>query len=118
MITKDQYCWVIIEKFRLENPQYQDVETKDLVKYIFQSTNLGLALQHLGFIDPDSDAALYLSNRGGVTATYTAFYNDKYKELIKEGRYSVVPEEEHVQILTMREILDMLPDTLEEKSND
>lgn len=118
MITKDQYCWVIIEKFRLENPQFENVATKDLVKYIYQSTNLGLALQHLGFIDPDSDAALYLSNRGGVTATYTAFYNDKYKELIKEGRYSVVPEEEHVQILTMREILDMLPDTLEEKSND
>lgn len=117
MITKDQYCWVIIEKFRLENPQYNDVATKDLVKYIFQSTNLGLALQHLGFIDPDSDAALYLSNRGGATVTYTAFYNDKYKGLIKEGRYSEIPENEFVQILSMREILDMLPDTLDGENN-
>lgn len=114
MITKDQYCWVIIKKFKLENPQYENVATKDLVRYIYQSTNLGIALQHLGYIKPNSNEALYLSVRGGVSATYTAFLNDKYKDLIDEGRVDEVPEEEKVQILTTREILDMLPDTLEE----
>lgn len=117
MITKDQYCWVVIKKFKLENPQYEDVAAKDLVKYIFQSTNLGIALQHLGYIKPGSDEELYLSNRGGITATYTAFINDKYKDLIDQGRKNEIPENEFVQILTMREILDMLPDTLDgEKS--
>ena len=100
MITKDQYCWVIIKKFKLENPQYENVATKDLVRYIYQSTNLGIALQHLGYIKPNSNEA--------------AFLNDKYKDLIDEGRVDEVPEEEKVQILTTREILDMLPDTLEE----
>lgn len=118
MITKDQYCWAIISKFKRQNPRYADVATKDLAKYVYQSTNLGIALQHLGYIDPDSSEALYLSNRGGVTTTYIAFYNDKYRELIEEGRNDEIPEEEKVQILTMREILNMLPDTLEEKSND
>lgn len=110
MITKDQYCWAIINKFKRQNPRYADVATKDLSRYVYQSTNLGIALQHLGYIDPDSSEALYLSNRGGIAVTYTAF--------IDEGRGSEIPEDEKIQILTTREILNMLPDTLEEKSND
>lgn len=117
MITKDQYCWAIINKFKRQNPRYADVATKDLVRYVYQSTNLGLALQHLGYIDPDSSEALYLSNRGGIVVTYTVFTDDKYKDFIDEGRFDEIPENEKIQILTMREILDMLPDTLEEKSN-
>lgn len=118
MITKDQYCWAIISKFKRQNPRYADVATKDLAKYVYQSTNLGIALQHLGYIDPDSSEALYLSNRGGIAITYTAFIDDKYKEFIDEGRGSEIPEDEKIQILTTREILNMLPDTLEDKSND
>ena len=117
MITKNQFCWWIINKFKSDNSGNDNItidsKAEDLVQYIYSSSSLGVALQHLGYITPGSDADLYLSNRGGVFVTYTAFQNDKYRDAVMEKRTENIPEKELFGTLTMREILEMLPDTID-----
>lgn len=96
MITRKNYCksqlHMYLSEYNLEDP-------KDLVPHIFESSTMGIILQELGIINP-KDYPMedeYINSRGGIMATYA-----------EKTANGVV-----IQILTVREFLDLLPETIE-----
>ena len=96
MITRKNYC-----KSKLQNylDQYNLKDPKDLIPHVFESSTMGIILQDLGIINskdyPMEDD--YINSRGGIMATYA-----------EKTANGVV-----IQILTVREFLDLLPETIE-----
>ena len=101
MITRENYCKsqirVYLNEYNLEDP-------KDLVPHVFESSTLGVILQELGIINskdyPMEDE--YINSRGGIMATYT--------EKTANGVA--------IQILTVREFLDLLPEKLDDEKSE
>ena len=98
MITRKNYCksqlHMYLSEYNLEDP-------KDLVPHIFESSTMGIILQELGIINP-KDYPMedeYINSRGGIMATYT--------EKTANGVT--------IQILTVREFLDLLPEKLDDE---
>ena len=98
MITRKNYCKsqlsMYLNEYNLEDP-------KDLVPHIFESSTMGIILQELGIINP-KDYPMedeYINSRGGIMATYT------------EKTVNGVT----IQILTVREFLDLLPEKLDDE---
>ena len=98
MITRKNYC-----KSKLQNylNQYNLKDPKDLIPHVFESSTMGIILQELGIINskdyPMEDE--YINSRGGIMATYT--------EKTANGVA--------IQILTVREFLDLLPEKLDDE---
>ena len=98
MITRKNYCksqlHMYLSEYNLEDP-------KDLVPHIFESSTMGIILQELGIINP-KDYPMeneYINSRGGIMATYA--------EKTANGVA--------IQILTVREFLDLLPEKLDDE---
>ena len=98
MITRKNYCksqlHMYLSEYNLEDP-------KDLVHHIFESSTMGIILQELGIINP-KDYPMedeYINSRGGIMATYA--------EKTANGVA--------IQILTVREFLDLLPEKLDDE---
>ena len=96
MITRKNYC-----KSKLQNylDQYNLKDPKDLIPHVFESSTMGIILQELGIIN-SKDYPMendYINSRGGIMATYA-----------EKTANGVV-----IQILTVREFLDLLPETIE-----
>ncbi len=96
MITRKNYC-----KSKLQNylDQYNLKDPKDLIPHVFESSTMGIILQDLGIIN-SKDYPMendYINSRGGIMATYA-----------EKTANGVV-----IQILTVREFLDLLPETIE-----
>ena len=98
MITRKNYCksqlHMYLSEYNLEDP-------KDLVSHIFESSTMGIILQELGIINP-KDYPMedeYINSRGGIMATYA--------EKTANGVA--------IQILTVREFLDLLPEKLDDE---
>ena len=98
MITRKNYCKSQLQKYLNE---YNLEDPKDLVPHIFESSTLGIILQELGIINskdyPMEDD--YINSRGGIMATYA--------EKTANGVA--------IQILTVREFLDLLPEKLDDE---
>lgn len=97
MITKEMYCRKIIDEFK-KNNALTNSSDDELVGHIFSSTSLGIALEYLGILNAEKYPAEYdyISSRGGLKDIY----------------YSI--ETETVNILTVREFIDLLPETFNE----
>ena len=98
MINRKNYCksqlHMYLSEYNLEDP-------KDLVPHIFESSTMGIILQELGIINP-KDYPMedeYINSRGGIMATYA--------EKTANGVA--------IQILTVREFLDLLPEKLDDE---
>ena len=98
MITRKNYCksqlHMYLSEYNLEDP-------KDLVPHIFESSTMGIILQELGIINP-KDYPMedeYINSRGGIMTTYA--------EKTANGVA--------IQILTVREFLDLLPEKLDDE---
>ena len=98
MITRKNYCksqlHMYLSEYNLEDP-------KDLVPHIFESSTMGIILQELGIINP-KDYPMedeYINSRGGIMTTYA--------EKTANGIA--------IQILTVREFLDLLPEKLDDE---
>ena len=98
MITRKNYCksqlHMYLSEYNLEDP-------KDLIPHIFESSTMGIILQELGIINP-KDYPMedeYINSRGGIMATYA--------EKTANGVA--------IQILTVREFLDLLPEKLDDE---
>ena len=98
MITRKNYCKsqlsMYLNEYNLEDP-------KDLVPHIFESSTMGIILQELGIINP-KDYPMedeYINSRGGIMTTYA--------EKTANGVA--------IQILTVREFLDLLPEKLDDE---
>ena len=98
MITRKNYCksqlHMYLSEYNLEDP-------KDLVPHIFESSTMGIILQELGIINPKDYPmeAEYINSRGGIMATYA----------------EKTANEVAIQILTVREFLDLLPEKLDDE---
>lgn len=93
MISRKSYCKKIINREMMENC----VETpEELVPMIYGSTTLGIALETLGYITKQShpEEYQYLQSRAGLFEAYS----EKTENGVK------------VEILTLREFLDLLPE--------
>ena len=98
MITRKNYCK---SQLRMYLSEYNLEDPKDLVPHIFESSTMGIILQELGIINP-KDYPMedeYINSRGGIMATYT--------EKTANGVT--------IQILTVREFLDLLPEKLDDE---
>ena len=98
MITRKNYCK---SQLRMYLNEYNLEDPKDLVPHIFESSTLGIILQELGIINPkdypmEND---YINSRGGIMATYA--------EKTANGVA--------IQILTVREFLNLLPEKLDDE---
>lgn len=108
MITKKECCRYIIHRFKCDNNIPIETSDEDLVSKIYQNTSLGIALEELGVITKEKypEKYMYLSNRAGTIINYYSPMEpdfDKEKDIFK------------VHMLTTRELLDILPDKLEEE---
>ena len=100
MITRKNYC-----KSKLQNylDQYNLKDPKDLIPHVFESSTMGVILQELGIINP-KDYPMedeYINSRGGIMTTYA--------EKTANGVA--------IQILTVREFLDLLPEKLDDEKS-
>ena len=98
MITRKNYCK---SQLRMYLNEYNLEDPKDLVPHIFESSTMGIILQELGIINskdyPMEDE--YINSRGGIMATYA--------EKTANGVA--------IQILTVREFLNLLPEKLDDE---
>lgn len=94
-MTKRQYCEMIIHNAIKE----KNLTPEEVITYAYSSTSLGIALEYLGFVNPKDTPDLYnyLQSRGGIVFIH---YDEKT---------------ESSAILSMRELLELLP---EDKENE
>lgn len=93
MMTKRQYCEMIIHNAIKE----KNLTPEEVINCAYNSTSLGIALEYLGFINPTDTPDLYnyLQSRGGIVFVS---YDEKT---------------ESSAILSMRELLELLPEDKE-----
>lgn len=92
MMTKKQFAKMLIRKYKADNNIDEQTDDKDLVKFIYSSSVLAVALETLG-VEMSKEEAEYTTSRGGVMFTYA----NKDENGLDIG------------ILTAREIIEMLP---------
>ena len=91
MISKKQYCELVIEDFcNSEEINREELKEGD----IYKSSCLGVAMEYLGLIKDQSNLE-YVVTRGGILDTY------------------VNAEERVINMLTVRDMLSLLPETVE-----
>jgi hypothetical protein len=96
MISKKQYCELVIEDFcRSEAINRDQLKEGD----IYKSSCLGVAMEYLGLIKDPSNLE-YIAARGGVLDTY------------------VNAEEKIINTFSLRDMLSLLPDEVENQWND
>jgi len=88
MITKEQFCKMIIKDYCEDN----NVELSD--NLILQSSTLAVCMEHLNLLKEDW-AKEYAQSRGGIVYT---FYDENKSE---------------VAFLSTRELIDLLPDKID-----
>ena len=88
MISKDQYCKIMMQKF--EKSEGREAREED----ILSSSVLAVAMEHLGLLKSDQYRQ-YAAERGGVLYTYWDF------------------DKKGITMLSMREMLELLPDEVE-----
>lgn len=98
MMTKTQYAKVLIREFCNEVGLPEDTDPAALVGRIYSSSTLAVALETLGVLKTNDDK-MYAASRGSTFATYVDY------------------EAKEVAILSNREIIDMLPDTIGDIEN-
>lgn len=106
MMTKKMLCKTIINKFVHNNKlldehnYYLSYNDKKLISHVFESTQLGIALIELGVLTKESNPTEYnyISNRAGILAQH---YDRESGTLY---------------FLTLRELLNMLPDEIDKKN--
>lgn len=103
MISRKNYCKIIINDAMY---QYGVSRPEDLIPHVAESSCMGIALQELGYINPTDTptADAYINGRGGIMKTF-AERTDDPKDL----------NGVHVEILTLREFLNLLPDEVTEE---
>ena len=101
MISRKNYCKCIINECMLE---YGVTCPQDLIPHIAESSTMGIALQQLGYINENDTPAAntYINSRGGIMKTFTE------KSLDPKDLNGV-----HIEILTLREFLNLLPEEVE-----
>lgn len=96
MMTKKQYAKMVVDRYIRENCKHRPIKDySELVKYIYSSTKLGIALEELGII-----------------SEYGAF-NEEWRYLhSRSGMEYIHYDEESGEcwVLTTRELISMLPD--------
>ena len=103
MLTKKEYAMSVVNKFTNELRNNQNViencNLDSLVKHVYSSTSLGIALEILGVITKEKypNEYEYLSNRAGIHA-------------VGLPNFSKADKDPFVNILTERELYDMLPE--------
>ena len=97
MITKTQFCQHIVDKFCCDNRLKPEHLCED---FITQSSSLAVAMEHLGLIKTP-ELQQYASERAGIFIAFSS------KPLTEKG----------IDILTVREMIDLLPETLNERIN-
>lgn len=98
MFTKKMFCECTCERFATNNNIHIDgKDYSPLVPHAMESTRLGISLQFLGYIKEGDELNDYFNSRGGVLVIHTDS---------KKG----------VNILSFRDILNLLPDTLPEEN--
>ncbi len=85
MITKEQFCKMIIKEY-LKDENQEKINDWDILK----SSNLAVCMEFLGIIK-DNEAKEYASSRGGVIFTYCDIEN------------------ENIATLSARELIEILP---------
>jgi len=102
MMTKEEMCIAVVREqlgwnYDKELKGFNEEAITDLC---IQSTTMGIALEKLGYLNDEKYDSIreYLSNRGGIFKIFTKAV---------EGKDPVT------HCLTFRELLDLLPDTLE-----
>lgn len=103
MITRKIMAEIEVTNFKRNRTDLiQDMPNENLVHYVGQSTNLGIALEELGVITKDSypEEYEYLSSREGYAYVYYDKKNNK------------------MHILSFRELLNLLPETLDNDEQD
>lgn len=102
MITKKEFCRMIITNFARENGiNLTDMKDEDLIPHIYSSTRLGIALEYLGVLTPESDkeAYEYLQTRGGIEYTAVNWDDKRLREKVPF----------RTSMLSTRELIDLLP---------
>lgn len=98
MLTKTQYARMIVDRYIRENCRNRPVkDPAELVKYVYSSTKLGIALEQLGIITEYSAHHTeweYLQHRSGVEFVH---YDEETKQ---------------AYTLTTRELFALLPDEM------
>lgn len=101
MITKKGYCNMVLEDAcRVYNAHTY----ADLIKHIPENTKMGICLQELGVLTEENNPDMYnyVNERGGIMYTY-----------IDHSIIKTEPDNPNAcQILTLREFLELLPDSL------
>lgn len=102
MMTKKQYCMAILKPFLKE---YNTKDPKKLIPYVYSSTKMGVALQELGYLNKIEYPAEYeyISSRAGIA------------EMTVDDPYV---NENSVHILTIRDIINLLPDKLDKEKSE
>lgn len=99
MLTKKELAWAIIRRdYEIEVSKLEDLKNLsqgEIFRLALGSTNLGIAFETLGLIT-DKECLDYLSNRGGIL--FTAIFPEK------------VDDDHFCKVLTLRELLELLPD--------
>ena len=91
MISKKQYCELVIEDFC----NSEEINREELTEVdIYKSSCLGVAMEYLGLIKDPSNLE-YISTRAGIADTY------------------VNADERVINMLTVRDMLSLLPDEVE-----
>lgn len=104
MLTKKQFAKAVLYNQMDACNISRDTPLENLINMAFQSTHAGIALDVLGALDDDPEIQRYVSDRAGILYQYVE------KVSMPNGESDV-----HVHFLTMREMLDLLPDELPEK---
>jgi len=91
MITKKQFCEIVVDDFCRSNNLESPTMLND--SHIAQSSSLAVCMEHLGLIKSEVGKE-YASSRGGILYTHVNF---KTKD---------------VNILSTRELLDLLPENI------
>lgn len=101
MITRKGFCKMILED---ACGFYKVSGYTDLIRYIPENTKIGICLQELGILNEYTDSNMYnyVKNRGGIMYAYLD------REIVK----SDINDPNGCQILTLREFLDLLPESL------
>lgn len=98
MMSKTQFCRMIINKYKVGANLPVETPDADLVKEIHKSSGLAVALQHLGIIKPGTEEYEYASTRGGFLHLMHPDPDDPNCIGMKPGTISV------------REMIQLLPD--------
>lgn len=104
MITKKEFCRMIINNFVRDNEiGFGCLQDNDLIPHVYSSTRLGIALEYLEVLTPESnkEAYEYIQSRGGIEYTFVNWDDPRLRGM----------EPLKTCILSTRELLELLPDS-------